>query len=178
MKKIIVILGLLCLQVSCGYQVLRGDQLLGHSAISIATIQEPSVIGITTLLTRHLEERLLENGLNVIADPASSPLILEIALKNPRTSTTIISSIDRGVPTYREELTLHASIKDASSGQTRWQVRLSEQDLFRQETDSEGDTALLSEAGRHRALDRMARRFALELSNRMLVASLAKDEAK
>lgn len=178
MKKAMFILGLLFVQAGCGYQVVRSNILLGHSDISIAAIEEPSVVGITTLLTRHLEERLLENGLNIIADPASAPLILEIALKNPRTSTTIISSIDRGVPTYREALTLHASLKDTSSGQTRWQVRLSEQDLFRQETDTAGDTALLTEAGRHRALDRMARRFALELSNRMLVASLARDEAK
>ena len=178
MKKVMFILGLVCVQASCGYQLLRGDTLLGHSELSIATIQEPSVIGISTLLTRHLEERLLENGLNIVADSATAPLILEIALKNPRTSTTIISSIDRGVPTYRETLTLEATIKETSNGKTRWSVRLSEQDLFRQETDASGDTALLTEAGRQRALDRIARRFALELSNRMLVASLAKDEAQ
>ena len=178
MKKVMLILGLVCVQASCGYQLLRGDTLLGHSELSIATIQEPSVIGISTLLTRHLEERLLENGLNIVAESASAPLILEIALKNPRTSTTIISSIDRGVPTYRETLTLEATIKDTSNGKTRWSVRISEQDLFRQETDASGDTALLTEAGRQRALDRIARRFALELSNRMLVASLAKDEAQ
>jgi len=178
MKKVMFILGLVCVQASCGYQLLRGDTLLGHSELSIATIQEPSVIGISTLLTRHLEERLLENGLNIVADSATAPLILEISLKNPRTSTTIISSIDRGVPTYHETLTLEATIKDTSNGKTRWSVRLSEQDLFRQETDASGDTALLTEAGRQRALDRIARRFALELSNRMLVASLAKDEAQ
>ena len=69
------ILGLLCVQVSCGYQVLRGNTLLGHSDISIAAIEEPSVIGITTLLTRHLEERLLENGLNIIADGWQEPTL-------------------------------------------------------------------------------------------------------
>ena len=72
MKKVMFILGLVCVQASCGYQLLRGDTLLGHSELSIATIQEPSVIGISTLLTRHLEERLLENGLNIVADSATA----------------------------------------------------------------------------------------------------------
>jgi hypothetical protein len=178
MIKFILILGLLGIQAGCGYLVLRGDTLLGYSEISIANIEEPSVIGITTLLTRHLEERLLENGLTIVSNDGSSPLILEISLKNPRTSTTIISSIDRGVPTYRESLTLQASLKETASGQIRWQTRLTQRDLFRQETNEAGDTALLTEAGRQRSLDRIARRFALELSNRMLVASLAKDEAQ
>ncbi len=168
---------LMGVQAGCGYQVLRGDQVLGHSKLAIAPIHEPTVIGISTVLTRHIETELLQQGLTIVDDDASAPLRLLIELKNPRTSTTIISSIDRGVPIYRESLTLLATLQDTSTGQTKWQTQLSQNDLFRQETGADGDTALLTEAGRRRALDRLAQRFALELSSRILVASLPTNEA-
>ena len=178
MKVYLLIIGFLYGLTGCGYQIIGGDKLLGHSEITITTIQEPSVIGITTLLTRHLEERLLEQGLKVVPDDATAPLKLVIELKHPRTSATVISSIDRGIPTYRESLTLIASIQDTANGNTQWSVRLSQEELFRQETNNTDDAALLTEAGRRRALDRMARQFALELSNRMLLASLPEDKAE
>ena len=164
-------------QTGCGYHVLRGDKVLGHVKLAIAPIHEPTVIGISTVLTRHIETELLQQGLTIVDDDSSAPLRLLIELKNPRTTTTVISSIDRGVPVYRESLTLVASIQDTATGQTQWTTQLSENDLFKQDADTDGDTALLTEASRQRTLDRLARLFALELSGRMLVASLPANEA-
>ena len=177
MNKILVMIVLVGIQVGCGYQVLRGDQVLGHAKLSIAPITEPSVIGITTALTRHIHTELLSQGLSIVDDDAESPLRLVIELKNPRTSTTVISSVDAGVALYQQSLTVVASLQEPVSGQTHWATKISARELFRQEADGNGDTALLTEAGRRRALDRLARLFALELSGRILVASLSKDEA-
>ena len=177
MSKILLISLLLSLPTACGYQVLRGDTVLGHSEISIAPIHEPTVIGISTALARHIETELLQQGLTIVDDNADAPLRLLIELKNPGTSTTVISSIDGGVPVYRESLTLVASLRNPTNGQTQWRTQLSQNDLFQQETDADGDTALLTEAGRRRALERLARLFALELSSRILVASLPANEA-
>ena len=177
MNKCIMMLLLLGLQTACGYQVLRGDKILGHSELAIAPIHEPTVIGISTALAQHLETQLLQQGLTVVNDDAQAPLRLLIELKNPRTTTTVISSIDGGVPVYQESLTVMASLRDTATGEIRWRTQLSETDLFKQETDNTGDTALLTETGRRRALERLARLFALELSGRMLVASLPTNEA-
>ena len=70
-----------------------------------------------------------------------------------------------------------ASLRDTATGQIQWRTQLSENELFKQDTDTNGDTALLTEAGRRRALDRLARLFALELSGQILVASLPTNEA-
>ena len=88
MKRFFVMLFLMGLQTACGYQVLRGDKLLGHSELAIAPIHEPTAIGISTALTRHLETQLLQQGLTVVKDDAQAPLRLLIELKNPRTTTT------------------------------------------------------------------------------------------
>jgi len=176
-KLFFMLLLVLGVQAGCGYHVLRGDKILGHTKLAIAPIHEPTVIGISTVLTRHIETKLLQQGLTIVADDSSAPLRLLIELKNPRTTTTVISSINRGVPLYRESLTLIASIQDTTTGQTKWTTQLSQNDLFRQDTDADGDTALLTEAGRQRALDRLAQLFALELSGRILVASLPENEA-
>ena len=178
MIQFLLMLVFLGLQTGCGYHVMRGDKVLGHSEISIAPIEEPTVIGMSTVLTRHIETELLQQGLTIVANNTDAPLQLIIELKNPRTSTTVISSIDGGVPVYRESLTLIASLRETATGQTQWSTRLSQNDLFQQEADAQGDTALLTEAGRQRALDRLARLFALELSGRILVASLPEEEAK
>lgn len=178
MIQFLLMLVFLGLQAGCGYHVMRGDKVLGHSQISIAPIGEPTVIGISTALTRHIETELLQQGLTIVDDNTDAPLQLVVELKDPRTSTTVISSIDGGVPVYRESLTLIASLRETATGQTQWSTTLSQNDLFQQEADAQGDTALLTEAGRQRALDRLARLFALELSGRILVASLPEKEAK
>jgi|MDSW01.2.fsa_nt_gb hypothetical protein len=178
MIQFLLMLVFLGLQAGCGYHVIRGDKVLGHSEISIAPIAEPTVIGMSTALTRHIETELLQQGLTIADDITDAPLQLVIELKNPRTSTTVISSIDGGVPVYRESLTLIASLRETATGQTQWSTKLSQNDLFQQEADAQGDTALLTEAGRQRALERLARLFALELSGRILVASLPEEEAK
>ena len=177
MKHLLLVFLLLGLQVGCGYQVLRGDTVLGHSQLAIAAIHEPTVIGITSTLTRHLHTELLKQGLTLVEDDPSAPLRLVIQLKDPKTTTTVISSVDAAVPVYQESLTLIASLQDPSTGTTHWTTRLAQDELFKQEADETGDTALLTEAGRKRALDRLARRFALELSGRLLVASLSTHEA-
>lgn len=171
-----LVLALPFLLTACGYQMVHTNRVLGQTSIAIAPILEPSVVGISSLLTQEFEQRLLFHGLQVVPDNGSAPLRLVVTLRNPRTTATAISSVDKGVPTYREIITMDAKLVDTATGQSKWNTRLTSEEMFRQETTA--DSTLLTDAGRIRALHRLATHFAVELCDRIFLASVQRGTEK
>lgn len=156
---------------SCGYVLVRGNNLFGANTIAVIPFAEEEPVGLTTDLSHALTRLLSQHGMHVTHNQEHAQAILTGAIVSSSTRTSPVS-IGARVPAYNIRITIHAWLA-SPKGTKSWETRLTlEEGFLAAGSDTLPDARTLrTESNRTRALLRVSERAARMIHEQLMLAS-------
>lgn len=159
--------------VSCAYRVVGSDAPFGASRIAVLTFSELAPIGVAPDLSQELSLLLAHGGARLVADRSAADAVLTGRVIAARTAPVPIADPRGAISAYQISLNVEARLESAR-GEALWSTVVSlDEDFLPDDGQGAPTTArtLGTEAQRRSALDRLARRAALEIYDRLMVGA-------
>ena len=165
-----VLLLLTAQTLSCGYNFVNASAPYGVSAITVTPFREKEPVGISQSLARALSIRLAQGGVSVRTSKSATAGQLTGTVHASGVNPAPTSAVDKSVPSYRIRVTVGARLR-SPEGAVLWEKTYTLNDTFLSAPGYEPETALITEAQRRTATQRLVEEFALRITEDLVLSS-------
>jgi hypothetical protein len=167
---LLVLAGPYLVAVGCGYTLLNAGRSLGCSTFHVGPILDAGKeSGLATVVHRHLTERLVREGVQLVFTPAKAQCVVYGRVYGLSTTLGGTSYGDRSVSTYRQRAQVELWVQARNPKRTLRTGRITVGEVFLPGAfmSSSALEILATESGRRRVMEAIGAKIAEEALRRL-----------